>query len=69
MQTVVGGVARSTDHNGYGQVFDYDAFMNAVRVRATAGVTLQTGTLSCGGSRSRTIRTNDARGKYRHFKI
>ena len=52
VQTVVGGVARSTDHNGYGQLFDYDAFMNAVRVMDTAGVTLQTGTFDVRGNQT-----------------
>ena len=46
----------------------HDAFMNAVRVMDTAGATLQTGTLSCGSSCSRAIRTNDACDKHRQFK-
>ena len=49
---VVGGLARSTDHNGYYQTTDHDPFGNAVRVQDSAGVTLQSATFDIRGNRT-----------------
>ncbi len=48
----VGQVVRSTDHDGYYQGFDFDAFGNPVRVSDSAGATLQTGVYNIRGLRT-----------------
>jgi RHS repeat-associated protein len=50
--TALGQVARSTDHDGYYQAFDYDAFGSPVRVTDSTGATLQTGTYNLRGLRT-----------------
>jgi RHS repeat-associated protein len=48
---VRGMVARSVDHAGYYQAFDYDAFGNLVRVQDSLGATLQSATYNVRGMR------------------
>ncbi len=50
--SVVGSIARSADHNGYYQHFDYDAFANPVRVTDSLGNTLQSNTFNARGMRT-----------------
>ncbi len=50
--TALGQVARSTDHDGYYQAFDYDAFGSPVRVTDSTGATLQTGIYNVRGLRT-----------------
>ncbi len=45
-------VVRSTDHDGYYQAFDFDAFGNPVRVSDSTGATLQTGSYNLRGLRT-----------------
>jgi RHS repeat-associated protein len=47
-----GQSARSIDHDGYYQGFDFDAFGNPVRVTDSTGATLQTGTYNLRGLRT-----------------
>lgn len=47
-----GAVVRSSDHDGYYQGFDFDAFGNPVRVVDSAGAMLQTGTYNIRGLRT-----------------
>jgi RHS repeat-associated protein len=49
---VIGATARSTDHNGYYQAMDHDAFLNLVRVQDSLGNTLQSGTFDLRGNRT-----------------
>jgi RHS repeat-associated protein len=49
---VLGSWARSIDHNGYYQSFDYDAFGNAVRVMDSLSNTLQSNTFNMRGMRT-----------------
>ncbi len=52
VDNVVGGVARSIDHDGYYQSFDYDGFGNVVRVADSLGNTLQSNTFNIRGVRT-----------------
>jgi RHS repeat-associated protein len=47
--SAAGQLARSVDHDGYYQSFDYDAFGNAVRVTDSASNTLQSNTYNIHG--------------------
>jgi RHS repeat-associated protein len=49
---VVGSMARSIDHDGYYQIFDYDAFGNNVRVTDSLTNTLQSNTFNIRGMRT-----------------
>ena len=49
---VVGGVARSIDHDGYYQSFDYDSFGSVVRVTDSLSNTLQSNTFNIRGVRT-----------------
>jgi RHS repeat-associated protein len=48
----VDGLARSIDHDGYSQTFDYNAFGNPVRVIDSLGNTLQSNTFNIRGVRT-----------------
>jgi len=48
----LGHVVRSTDHDGYYQNVDFDAFGNVIRVQDSASATLQTGTYNLRGLRT-----------------
>lgn len=52
---VAGAMARSIDHDGYYQTFDYDSFGNAVRVQDSLGNTLQSNTFNIRGMRTAQI--------------
>jgi RHS repeat-associated protein len=52
VSNVVGGVARSIDHDGYYQSFDYDSFGNPVRVMDSLSNTLQSNTFNIRGMRT-----------------
>jgi YD repeat-containing protein len=49
--TVLGQLARTSDHDNYGQTFSYDAFGNVVRIQDSAGNTLQTNSYNIRGVR------------------
>jgi RHS repeat-associated protein len=49
---VLGGVARSEDHDGYYQSLDYDGFGNVVRVTDSLSNTLQSNTFNIRGMRT-----------------
>ncbi|HXS88161.1 MAG TPA: FG-GAP-like repeat-containing protein [Steroidobacteraceae bacterium] len=49
---VAGGLARSIDHDGYYQSFDYDGFGNLVRVTDSVSNTLQSNTFNIRGMRT-----------------
>jgi RHS repeat-associated protein len=49
---VAGGLARSIDHDGYYQSFDYDGFGNVVRVQDSLSNTLQSNTFNIRGVRT-----------------
>jgi RHS repeat-associated protein len=48
--SAIGQLARSADHDGYYQTFDYDAFSNPVRVTDSTGNTLQSSTYGITGA-------------------
>lgn len=48
----LGQAVRSSDHDGYYQHFDFDAFGNPVRVQDSTGATLQSGTYNLRGLRT-----------------
>lgn len=50
--SVTGRLVRSTDHSGYYQHFDYDAFANPVRVTDSLGNTLQSNVFNARGMRT-----------------
>jgi RHS repeat-associated protein len=52
VSNVAGRLARSSDHDGYYQGFDYDAFGNSVRVTDSLGNTLLTNTFNLSGART-----------------
>ncbi|MGQ0836651.1 MAG: FG-GAP-like repeat-containing protein, partial [Gammaproteobacteria bacterium] len=49
--SALGAPARSTDHAGYYQSFDYDPFGNSIRVTDSSGNTLQSATYNIRGAR------------------
>jgi RHS repeat-associated protein len=51
----IGQIARSRDHDGYYQQFDFDAFGNAIRVQDSAGNTLNSATYNIRGMRTQSI--------------
>ena len=53
-----GQVARSVDHDGYAQAFDYDAFGNPVKVDDSLSHTLQTAAYNLRGLRTASFNVN-----------
>lgn len=62
--SALGQLVRSTDHDGYYQAFDFDAFGSPVRVTDSTGATLQTGTYNIRGLRTASMNVDRGAWSY-----
>ena len=67
-QTLAAQLARSADHNGYYQGFDYDAFGSVKRVLDSSGNTLQSSTYNVRGMLTNALTWTWARGTSRPMR-